>query len=514
MQLLISAIAFFFILGLLVFVHELGHFLAAKAIGAKVEEFAFGFGPKIVGKKVGETEYKINLLPLGGYVKILGEGVVTELPVDSENLKKIWADEKLGEIKSKEELIKKIHGIKDLTKDEREALEESSLLVWEARFNPRSFSNKGGKQRALVLVAGVFMNFVLAALTFTLYLGINDFATDFFAFTDYPFIGAKVTTEEKPAIAFVYTEELKNAGVENTLIWEINGQRVQKVDEVLKFLNENVGKEANYTLIDENGKHLNKTLILNSTKIDTNFDNEIQNKVLVEAVSNDFPAAKADIKPGTIILGLNNQPVKSVDEFIKTLEVYQGQDVQLQIINPNGDIETKTVTLFSKAKETDPVLGATLSDNVPVSFQLFHLDYNDNKIFSGVAHSINVLGFQSKVLVVMIAQSFKQGNLQPIGDSVGSVVKIADQVHTLVKANDLKDLINLTGLVSIALAFMNILPIPLFDGGHLMFLVIEKLRGRRLSPAKEELISKIAFVGIVILSIVIVIKDIKDIFFK
>ena len=71
---LIQAIVWFvLIIGIVIFIHELGHFTAAKLIGVNVEEFAFGFGKKIFGKKIGETEYKINMLPIGGYVKLLGE---------------------------------------------------------------------------------------------------------------------------------------------------------------------------------------------------------------------------------------------------------------------------------------------------------------------------------------------------------------------------------------------------------------------------------------------------------
>ncbi len=100
------------ILGILIFIHELGHFLAARAVNAKVEAFAIGMGPKILSWIRGETEYRINLLPIGGYVKILGEG-----------------DEKLGKKEKKD---------------------------------PRSLKNKTILQRMFVMLAGVTMNFILA----------------------------------------------------------------------------------------------------------------------------------------------------------------------------------------------------------------------------------------------------------------------------------------------------------------------------------------------------------------
>src|SRR6185436_3790923 len=106
-MILLTILVFVLILGLLVFVHELGHFLMAKRAGMKVEEFAFGFPPRLISFKRGETTYAINLIPLGGYVKIDGE-------------------------------------------DGSDAS------------NPRSFANKPAWQRFLVLIAGVSMNVVLA----------------------------------------------------------------------------------------------------------------------------------------------------------------------------------------------------------------------------------------------------------------------------------------------------------------------------------------------------------------
>lgn len=105
---IITIILFIFILGLLIYVHEFGHFIAAKIANIKVEEFAFGFPPKIFGKKWGETEYRLNAIPIGGYVKMLGES--------------------------------------------------------EASSSNRSYSKKGPFARAMVSIAGVLMNFVLAWL--------------------------------------------------------------------------------------------------------------------------------------------------------------------------------------------------------------------------------------------------------------------------------------------------------------------------------------------------------------
>ncbi len=114
---IITLLVFILILGILVFVHELGHFLAAKRAGVRVEEFAFGFKPRIWGKKIGETIYGINAIPLGGYVKLYGE-------------------------------------------DKKEK-------------GDRAFNNKSKPARASILVAGTLMNFILAWVIFSIIYGIG-----------------------------------------------------------------------------------------------------------------------------------------------------------------------------------------------------------------------------------------------------------------------------------------------------------------------------------------------------
>ena len=84
---LVTIIAFLVILSVLVLVHELGHFLFAKKFGIKVEEFGFGFPPRVFGKKIGETIYSINLLPVGGFVKLYGEDEAGGGTVKSSKLK-------------------------------------------------------------------------------------------------------------------------------------------------------------------------------------------------------------------------------------------------------------------------------------------------------------------------------------------------------------------------------------------------------------------------------------------
>src|SRR5689334_5502823 len=109
-----TLIVFILILSVLVLVHEFGHFIVAKKLGIRVEEFGLGIPPRLIGKKIGETTYSLNLLPFGGFVRVTGEDLEDGTPNDA------------------------------------------------ALTDPRSFSSRPASQRIAVLVAGVFMNMVLA----------------------------------------------------------------------------------------------------------------------------------------------------------------------------------------------------------------------------------------------------------------------------------------------------------------------------------------------------------------
>ena len=141
-----SIIIFLIVLGILIFVHELGHFLAAKKTGMRVDEFAVGFKPKVWGKKKGETEYFLGLIPIGGYVKIFGEDQIE----DKENISE----------KDKKDL-------------------------------PRAFSNRPLWAQAIVLVAGVTFNILFAwiLISINFMIGTDVLTSDF---PNYKFENTKV----------------------------------------------------------------------------------------------------------------------------------------------------------------------------------------------------------------------------------------------------------------------------------------------------------------------------------
>lgn len=184
---------FIFILTLLVLVliHEFGHFLVAKKFGIKVEEFGFGIPPRAWGKKIGETLFSINWLPLGGFVKLLGED-----EVDKNVLK-----------------------------------------------NPRSFAAKPVMQRLLVVIAGVSMNLVLAWILFYTVLVFQNFKIIYPALEPAAFVGR--VEENFPA---------KEAGIKiGDRILEVDSKKVTTFEEARKFIKEKKGEQLSLLVSDIEG---------------------------------------------------------------------------------------------------------------------------------------------------------------------------------------------------------------------------------------------------------------------
>lgn len=205
---MVTTIIFILILALLVLIHEFGHFIAAKKNGVLVEEFGFGFPPRVWGKKIGETIYSINLLPIGGFVKVYGEEYHETDPS---------IDPKLA---------------------------------------ARAFVNKKPWQKAIIILAGVFMNVVLAVFIYYILLGTNNFKSDpFTLFGDYKFRFG--TQEEQVVVAnIVKKSPADQAGVDiGDVVTRIqpagkNWVTVSRAEEMISYITKAQGTNLTIDLVN------------------------------------------------------------------------------------------------------------------------------------------------------------------------------------------------------------------------------------------------------------------------
>jgi regulator of sigma E protease len=209
-----------FVLGILIFVHEFGHFIVAKLFNVKVEKFSLGFGPKLLGRQIGETEYLLSAFPLGGYVKMFGEGGAIEgsaTPSSQESDTEKAYDEESGEA---------LDELPELTEAEK----------------ARSFAHKPPLARIAIVMAGPLFNLVFAWMIFILLctLGV-------------PTVTARIgeVLKEKPAA---------RAGLlKDDIVTSINGHNVTQWDEIASMIAAGKGQPVTLT-VKRNGQDLRFTI--------------------------------------------------------------------------------------------------------------------------------------------------------------------------------------------------------------------------------------------------------------
>jgi len=348
------------VLGILVFVHELGHFILAKKLGVGILKFSLGFGPKLIGKKIGETEYQIAVFPLGGFVKPLGEDPHEEIKEEDRH-RSLWAQP-----------------------------------IW---------------KRVLIISAGPFFNFLLAAGLFS---SVNLIAGI-------------------PSLPVI--------------------------------------------------------------------------PPIVEEVSPGYPAEKAGLKKGDLILSIDGKDISSWEEL------------QYAVTNSQGKI------LSLKVKRDGEILGIGVTPKPFTEKNLFGEETRTFKI--GVIHTpVNVVHQRVGPFVAVgsgFAQTWQVIELTVIGivkliervipaKEIGSPIMIAKMAGEQARRG-LLSLAIFTAIISINLGVINLFPIPILDGGHLLFLGLEAVLRRPISLRKMEIAQQIGLIFIILLMLFAIRNDLIRYFF-
>ncbi len=391
----LSLIVFFVILSSLILIHEFGHFYVAKKSGVKVYEFGLGLPPKIFGKKIGETEYTINLLPIGGFVRIEGED--PNEPV----------------------------------KDEK-----------------HNFQFKPAYIRLSILLAGVFMNTILGIFLFYFYFIFNGFVSNpVVKFTDFNFILAK-NRQVETVITAVTKKELES--------------KLKPGDVVVNAY------DGDKTLTNINEKDLLKA---NNSKL---------------------------------IFYLSNLKVKDFQDFVDKSE----GPIVLLLYNLQAKNTHQELVYPEYSKQYNRKLIGLGLDSV------IFLDYSYGffpKLLSGVAHAYNMLGYSIKAFGELIYKSFVKRDVGIVSSGVSGPVGIYSVVSIVLNSNAPSifwTLIDLTALLSLSLAFMNLLPIPALDGGRAIFVLYEAITKKKVNPQVESWLHRAGMAFLILLLILITLKDI------
>jgi regulator of sigma E protease len=431
------------VLGALIFFHELGHFLVAKRAKVGVLKFSLGFGPKIVGVKRGETEYLLSALPLGGYVKMIGEDPGDESP--------------------------------------------------EATDPARSFSKKSVGTRSLIILAGPLANFILPILIFW---GI-------FMFVGQSYLLPVAGSPEKDSPA------AKAGLLVGDRVQAIGGQSIGRWDEFETALRASSGRTLTLTILRD-GRSTDVQVEPRVQKTRDLFGQDVEvwdlglRPLVSTRIGQVLPnqvAQQAGIRGGDRVLAVNGTAVGEWDQLAKIIHGSPGTPLTLTL-EREGQRQEVQVTPRS-TKQQGPAgeeeIGLIGIGPAPET-QLRRLN-PVSAAWAGVTKTVDL-----SVLVVTGFVKLVQAKISP--KTIGGPILIA-QMAGEVAQRGMIELLSFTALLSINLAILNLLPIPILDGGHLLFSLIEWLRGKPVSLKKREMAQQ---VGMVLLIGLMVFAFYNDIF--
>jgi regulator of sigma E protease len=442
-------VSFVVVLGVLIVVHELGHFLMARLAGVGVERFSVGFGPVLWRFRGKETEYCISAIPMGGYVKMMG--------------------------------------------DDENPLEGGRA----ATFDPaKAFNGKPLAARFLIVFAGPAMNFVLAAIIAALV----------FVLVGRPMAPAELgrLTEGGPAT---------QAGLRTgERITAVDGKPVQYWEDVARAVQAAAGRSLQVTVRGPAGE---RTVALTPTAVkrkdlfgDEQSVWEIGASPYLPASIGDTiagdPADKAGLKSGDVVTALEGRPVLSWDELAERIHQRADQPTQLEVKRGS---ETLTITVTPKkgkipgpdGKETEVGLVGIRPGGLTTLVR-------SNPIvaaWEGLTFSVDVTMKTAIGLYKIVLGRIPR-------DNIGGPIQIAKTAGEQARQG-LASLAFFTAVISINLFLLNLLPVPMLDGGHLLFFAFEAVLGRPLSVRKREVAQQVGFALLMLLMVFAFYNDFKRI---
>lgn len=458
------------VLGIVIFIHEFGHFIVAKANGVTVVEFSIGFGPKIIHFKKGETEYCLKLIPFGGACTMLGDDFMldnyNELEDDDEEDKndKSSADEVTNDTESK--------------KSSSDILKEKLKDGYDAS---KSFANKSVWSRIAIIAAGPIFNFILAFVFAIVIIG--SVGVD-------PCI-INVVEEGSPAA---------QAGLQaGDKIIKINRNNISFSREFTFHMYYYADKDMNITYERDGQKYETKVTPIPKHTENYRVGIMISADNSVAEVLDDTPAETAGLKAGDIILAVDG---RTLSEKVAIGDVL-------------AETKTKEVNVLVKRGEEEITL--KMSPEL-VEEDGYYSGFDCYGYREKVSPSATV-GYAFKEVLYWIETVVKSVGMMFTGqvgiNDLSGPVGVVDAVNTVVEQSKpdgawyvTLNLINFMIMISANLGVMNLLPLPALDGGRLVFMLIELVRGK---PVKKEHEGMVHFVGIILLMILMVYVLIKDI---
>ncbi len=513
-----TVIVFILILSLLIFVHELGHFVTAKKAGIVVEEFGIGYPPRAV--KLWQDEGKITLdghefiigrktkvpknMQVGGVVSVStlsrpdGRMEVTEIEVfDPEK------DDLSGKITT---IVEGLEKPTEYTLNWIPFGGFVKMLGEEDPSAPGSFASKSKKVRFTVLVAGAMMNLITAVIVFTIM---------FFTGQPEP-VGPTYITDVAP------NSPAAQAGIQsNDIVLKADDTTIESSEDLVRYTRAHRGEQVTLTLLRDGGT-VQASLVPRKNPPPGEGSMGIgiftrYTRLKTEDVTPNSPAAKAGLQSGDILLTANDLILALPEQLNTYLDTHpkavkltvQRGDRQLTL-----DIAPETVTVGAEttrvALDTPqevPALGITASASITEE-RITRLPLGQAFV-GGLTATGGIIVQTFTVPIEVIRKAIPAEVARPVGPA--GIYQITDSaVKAAQRSNVIYPILFVMAILSTALGVTNLLPIPALDGGRIMFIIIEAIRGKRVPPEREGAIHLIGLMLLLALMLVISYYDVTS----
>jgi len=437
-EVLHTALSFVVAIALLIAVHEFGHFIVARKLGIKVEKFSIGFGPALFSWRSRDREvlYVIAAIPLGGYVKMLGE-----------------TPEQQGD-EAKIELSEE---------DKKRAFDVQP--VW---------------KRAAVAVAGPGFNFLFAVFAYML-------------------VGWLGQTVLPPVVGHVAPASIaETVGIyAGDRVESIAGQKVHSWQQMEELLKVKAGHQVRLELVRAM-RHLTvelhipmpekDPLLLNVADEVLGFDPGLS--LIIDQVGRGSPAERGGLKGGDVVKQINGQDVSNVQHFISQIKSHAGNSVGLTVLRDETLLRLQVVPESDDKAQVR--IGVRLTSKSLHGTELYRMG-----MLEGLQYGV-VRTWEMSALTLQVFGKMVTASISP--DNLGGPIAIAQLAGKTAELG-LVSFLTFLALISVNLGVLNLLPIPILDGGHLVYLGLEKVRGRPLTPSvmeKSQIIGLILIVGLMV----------------
>jgi regulator of sigma E protease len=465
----LAILAPIFVFGLVIFVHELGHFLAAKSVGVYTPRFSIGFGPALWRRRRGETEYILAAFPLGGYVRMASrhDEATAFLEGGSEEGNAAKAQE-------------------------RTDLDPNAMIPFGPKPVPehRWFESKPLWARLYILLAGVTMNFILGlvvAISLAMYYGGVVVPTTV--------VGAVRPVGGQPVLATIQPgDTLKQVNGVPVTSWSDAARKIAASEDSVTIATQ---RGTTVVAVGEPGQPTTDDVI---GALDYQMPPIIGDLVAGE------PAARAGLKTGDSVVRVDGAPIRTWSEMVVRVSNAAGRPLTFELSRQG---ERKTITITPKAMETiHPVTG----ERGPVGkIGAFPPDVTAREPVS-VTEAVRIGSRAAWFMATSIVTTVRDLVTRRVSvDQLGGPIAIT-RASVQAARSGFENLFYLIALLSINVAILNLLPIPILDGGQILINVLESARGRAFSMRTREYILRGGLFVILLLFVLVMFNDTRGLF--